>query len=190
MYIIPPDLTNTYIKDLVLDFTDISIDEYDIAFDIVEQYLDKCVILHIINCDPYFYTTYFYEILQRASQIRQLIVRPLYVDIDNTKQVPPNLDYFSAVKFENLKEICLKLSHDAITRKSYLSSILGVFSKNDSLKSNLESFKFVEWIYDSNEHVYDILKTKSFGYLKCKVYEHHATEEYVELYEPKITKQD
>ena len=128
---------------------------------------------------------YFYRIFEKAPKIEKLILHILYVD---TKlEATSDFNRFSVFKLENLKEICLSLKIDSDTRNSYLSKILRVFSMNESVRSNLESFTFCEWIFRSNQNVYDILKAKSFGYAKCKVYENYTTGEYIELYQSKIT---
>ena len=132
-----------------------------------------------------FNSPYFYRIFEKAPKIEKLIIHILYVD---TKlEAASDFNRFSVFKLENLKEICLSLKIDSDTRNSYLSKILRVFSTNQSIRSNLESFTFCEWIFRSNQNVYDILKAKSFGYAKCKVYENYTTGEYIELYQSKIT---
>ena len=156
--------------------------------------LSTMLIKFLINVTYNIYTIWnctfnshnFYRTLEQASKLKRLIVSYLY--IDNALEEQSNLKHFSGIEFKNLKEICFKLSLDEITMSCYLSRILLVLSKNESLRSNLESFKFVDWIFHSDQHIYDLLKAKSFGYIKCKVYEHNACGEYIELYEPKITK--
>ena len=82
-----------------------------------------------MNCKCTFGSSYFYRMIENASKVQQLIIGYLYVD--NTIEVLSNLDYFSALKFDNLKEICLKLSHGNKTKNSYISRVLRVISKNE-----------------------------------------------------------
>ena len=182
------DYLNTYIRLLELDFDEISKDEYELAFSTAEYLLDRCGTLFINNCDLNINTPYLYNALEKTVKLERLVIDGL---IDDTiHQVPYDFDNFSNIKLQNLKEIFLDLAKNVKQRNNVLSKILRVLSKNESLRSNLESFTFVNWNFYSNQHVFDILKAKSFGYLKCKVYEEHATEEYIELYKPKITKYD
>ena len=187
------DLSNVHIKKLILDFKELPIEKYDRAFTIAESYLDKCTMLVLTHCELNLYSPYFYKILEKASSVRELRINRLNVDTDafyTTEEVLSNFENFSVFNLKNLKEVCFGLAQEDKTKTSFLSKVLRVFSNNESIRSNLESFKFSGWIFDSNQHVYDLLKAKSFGFLKCKLYQEHATGEYIELYEPKITKYD